>query len=138
MDLIINREYLEEGTNGELWCGSQLVCHTIELPYRGNQRNLSCIPEGFYFLGLRRSQRFGLHLHIRNVSHREYVLIHPANNAIKELRGCIAPVETITGDGRGANSRKALAKLLKLVSPIFKTKEKLTLTINKKNDESER
>jgi DNA-binding transcriptional ArsR family regulator len=32
-----------------------------------------------------------------NVPQLEYILIHPANDALKELQGCIAPVWLITG-----------------------------------------
>ena len=42
-------------------------------------------------------------------------LSHDANDAASELHGCIAPVTTLTGDGRGSESRKALDKLKTLV-----------------------
>jgi Family of unknown function (DUF5675) len=33
--------------------------------------------------------KFGRHLQVMNVSGREYILIHPANEALRELKGCI-------------------------------------------------
>lgn len=132
MELILDRTYLEKGTNGDLWCNGNLVCHTIELPFWDNLKGLSCIPEGQYFIGLRRSQRFGLHLHIRNVKDREYILFHRANNALKELRGCIAPVWTLSGAGKGLNSSKAFNRLMELVRPVLSAHEKVMLTIKSK------
>lgn len=38
----------------------------------------------------------------------QYILIHPANNALLELKGCIAPVSIITGIGQGTLSVKAM------------------------------
>lgn len=37
MELELSRAYFPDGTNGELveQDGGQLVCHTIELPWRG-------------------------------------------------------------------------------------------------------
>jgi hypothetical protein len=38
-------------------------------------------------------------------------LIHPANNAVKELKGCIAPVTTLTAPGCGNQSRNVFEPL---------------------------
>jgi len=38
-------------------------------------------------------------------------LIHPANDAQAELKGCIAPVTSFTGAGKGTSSRAAMHKL---------------------------
>jgi hypothetical protein len=40
-------------------------------------------------------------LQILNVPGREYILIHPADEALRELKGCIAPVRLLTGAGKG-------------------------------------
>ncbi|HEY1113522.1 MAG TPA: hypothetical protein VGE66_08165, partial [Chitinophagaceae bacterium] len=42
-------------------------------------------------------------------------LVHPANDALKELRGCLAPVCRLSGAGRGLNSRIAMHRLTGLV-----------------------
>jgi hypothetical protein len=39
-------------------------------------------------------------LQILNVPGRKYILIHPANEVLRELKGCIAPVR-LTGAGKG-------------------------------------
>ena len=63
---------------------------------------------------------------------RSYILFHPANNALKELRGCIAPVTDHTGPGRGTQSRIAMAKLMKLFSECLEKSEPVFLTIQSK------
>jgi hypothetical protein len=115
MNLMLYRTYLSGGTNGELFNGEQHVCSTIELPWRNNARNLSCIPEGRYELVLRFNARFNEHLMLKDVKGRSDVLIHPANNAVRELKGCIAPVTKLNGEGMGSGSKVAFRKLLELV-----------------------
>ncbi|HEX6913600.1 MAG TPA: DUF5675 family protein, partial [Chitinophagaceae bacterium] len=80
---------------------------------------LSCIPEGTYVLEKRWSARFNWHLHVTGVKGRELILIHPANNAREELRGCIAPVGLLTAPGKGLLSRAAFNRLNALVFPAI-------------------
>ncbi|MFZ2906265.1 MAG: DUF5675 family protein [Cyclobacteriaceae bacterium] len=126
MELELFRRYDPEGTNGEL---KLVVCNTIELPWLQNQRNVSCIPEGRYELKLRTTAKRGQHLMVLNVKGRNGILIHPANDALKELRGCIAPATTLTGPGKGSQSRLANEKLKALVLEALKRKEKVFITI---------
>src|SRR5690606_26150009 len=99
------------GINGEIRMEGELVCYAIELPWKDNARNISCIPEGSYPLVKRYSKRFGWHILIKDVPDRSSILIHPANDAQKELQGCIAPVTRLTGPGKGSESRIAFEKL---------------------------
>lgn len=126
MELELFRRYDPEGANGEL---KLVVCKTIELPWLQNQRNVSCIPEGRYELKLRATANRGQHLLVVNVKGRDGILIHPANDAMKELRGCIAPVTTHTGPGKGSQSRLASEKLKALVLEALERKEKVFITI---------
>lgn len=126
MELELFRRYEPEGTNGEL---KLVVCNTIELPWLQNQRNVSCIPEGRYELRMRATAKRGQHLLVLNVKGRDGILIHPANDASKELRGCIAPVTTVTGPGKGSQSRLANEKLKALVLEALERKEKVFITI---------
>jgi hypothetical protein len=130
MELVLLRTYHLTGTNGKLYNNNSLQCFTIELPWKDNQPKVSCIPEGRYELKQRYSPRFSEHLLICGVKDRSFILIHPANNASKELRGCIAPVTKLTGQGRGIMSKPALRSLLKLLSEVMKT-EKVYLIIKK-------
>lgn len=132
MKLELIRTYYPEGTNGQLLLNGEMVCSTIELPWKNNASQISCIPEGTYALRKRYSQRFGWHLELMNVPGRQLILIHPANDALKELRGCIAPVSFLSGHGKGVQSRKAFQKLKEKVFPALEKKETVHLTIQSK------
>jgi hypothetical protein len=115
MVLELSRTYFPDGTNGKLECDGKLICNTIELPWKMNETKVSCIPEGKYFIKKRYSRKFQWHLEVIDVKNRSFILFHPANNALKELNGCIAPVTKISGPGLGLQSRLAFAKLKDLV-----------------------
>lgn len=138
MKLELVREYYPNGTNGQLLLNGDKVCSTIELPWKNNASQISCIPEGEYELRKRYSAKFGWHLQVLNIPGRQYILIHPANDAIKELKGCIAPVSFLTGEGKGTQSRIALEKLKEMVYCILEKKEKVFLIIQSLNHESEK
>ena len=127
MELILVRTYYPNGTNGMLFLGSKLICFTIELPWLNNKPLHSCIPEGRYPLFIRYSQRFKTHFLLERVSNRDLILIHPANDALKELKGCIAPVTSLSAPGKGNQSMMALEKLKALILsqverlPVFLT-----------------
>jgi hypothetical protein len=129
MELVLKRICHPEGSNGGLYNGAQLVCRTIELPWRDNEPRVSCIPEGRYELLKRYSKKYQWHLLVKGVPGRSYILIHPANVALTELKGCIAPVSAHTGPGRGSQSRIAQAKLHGLVFPALERSEIVYLTI---------
>lgn len=131
MELLLKRRYHSGGTNGTLWLADTLICHTIELPWRNNERRVSCILEGRYAVRERFSPRFQLHLILKDVPGRSLILVHPANDARKELLGCIAPVTRLTGPGKGTGSRKAMQLVLRQVVKALQDKELLFLTIQK-------
>ncbi len=132
MELELIRSYYPDGTNGELRCVGKTICFTIELPWLQNQRNISCIPEGRYELKKRFVQKFGLHLLVVDVPDRSWILIHPANNAKTQLKGCIAPVTNLIAPGKGNQSRLANEKLKALVLKALERKEKVFITIKSK------
>jgi len=99
--LLLQRKYGAQGTNGTITYQGEEICHTIELPDRNNIPRISCIPIGQYKLEKRRYAKHGEQIGIPIVLGREAILIHAANNALRELQGCIAPVTTLTGEGRG-------------------------------------
>lgn len=129
MVLVLTRTYFPEGTNGKLVYQGRLICYTIELPYKNNQSQVSCIPEGEYFIEKRYSKRFGWHFEILDIPNRSLILFHPANNALTELRGCIAPVSQLSGPGYGVQSKKAFEKLKMLVYPELEAKESILLLV---------
>ena len=127
MELHLTRTYYPTGTNGMLFYNSTFICFTIELPWLNNEPKHSCIPEGRYPLFTRYSHKYKMHFMLEEVSNRSMILIHPANNALKELQGCIAPVMSFIGPGKGNHSRMALDKIKQLILskveqlPIFIT-----------------
>lgn len=104
MKLKIIRQYFQHGTNSDLFVDGEPFHHTIELPNLNNQHQISCIPEGTYSLVKHHSDHLGEVIMLLNVPNRYMIYIHKANDALKELEGCIAPVATLTGEGTGINS----------------------------------
>jgi len=129
MVLILKRNYFPDGTNGKLECEGKTICNTIELPWKNNERKVSCVPEGKYFLEKRYSAKFKWHIEVKNVANRSGILFHPANNAMQELNGCIAPVTKLSGAGLGLMSKKAFAALKNVVFKALEKNEKVVLII---------
>ena len=129
MVLWLSRTYFPDGTNGKLECEGKLICNTIELPWKKNETKVSCIPEGKYFINKRYSQKFKWHLEIVGVENRSLILFHPANNALLELNGCIAPVTKLSGPGLGLMSRKAFKKLKDIAYNALNHSESVELII---------
>lgn len=129
MDIILHRTYFKEGTNGTLFINESFFGFSIELPWLENKRNVSCVPEGIYVLKSRYSQKFKHHLILENVKNRTLILIHPANDALKELKGCIAPVTYLSGIGKGTTSKNLLNKLVSKCYQAFDSGEIVRLII---------
>lgn len=130
LTLQLCRTYHTSGTNGTLYHNGRILCHTIELPWRNNQRQISCIPEGTYRLYRDLFPKHGDQLALHDVPGRDGILIHPANHALHELRGCIAPVTKHTGPGKGIHSRVALDRIKTLVYPVLEAGETVFLMVN--------
>ena len=90
--LILRDTFTDESTMGELFVNGERFCDTLELPYRNNQRSVSCIPIGQYKVRMRypreSATREYLHLLVQEVKDRSYILFHRGNTA-KDTRGCI-------------------------------------------------
>lgn len=72
------------------------VCKTMELPWKNNERSVSCIPPGKYPVQWTRSNRLSavkghdvFTYEVFNVPNRGGIRMHAANYA-HELKGCIA------------------------------------------------
>ena len=136
MELELIRTYYKNGTNGEINNADGFRGHTIELPWKNNAHEISCIPEGKYELMKRYSDHLGLHLQVMDVPERDLILIHAANNAIKELKGCIAPVSILTGEGTGNDSKIALKKIVAITYLELEKGNKVFLTIKSNTNET--
>ena len=113
--LILRDTFTSESTLGELFINGERFCDTLELPYRDNQRSVSCIPTGEYKVRMRypreSATREYLHLLIQEVKDRSFILFHRGNSA-KDTRGCILVGQSREQDFVG-NSTLAMDLLLK-------------------------
>jgi hypothetical protein len=66
----------------------QFSCKTLELPWKNNEKSISCIPEGKYTVIKRVNERFNKHFLLQEVPNRDYICIH-AGNYINQTHGCI-------------------------------------------------
>lgn len=125
------RTYYKNQTLGQLFVyeGTRelLRLKTLELPWKDNQRNISCIPEDEYDVHYRYTvhSKFKYpHFHIQDVPDRSWVLIHKGNFNY-QIQGCIL----VGTDFKHLNddedldifeSTKALNKLLNTAPSGFK------------------
>ena len=129
MELELIRTYFPNGTNDEIYYNGKRVLFTIELPWLNNKPSISCIPEGRYELEKFHSEHLGDHLHVKAVAGRSLIMVHAANDAKEELKGCIAPVSVLTAEGKGLRSKIALKKVVNLTYPELEKGNKVYLTI---------
>lgn len=115
MKLVLYRSYLPESTTGTLFAQQAdqetFICFTLELPWRGNAKNISCIPEGVYNASCEKHTKHGYVYRLKDVENRTGILIHPANS-VSELRGCIACVQMLTTDIYGIGSKAMVKKMI--------------------------
>lgn len=78
--LLLRYESTNQGTFGYLAYGGDFV-HTLELPWRENRSNVSCIPAGRYAVRMRHSPKYGQCWHVEAVPNRSHILLHHGNYA---------------------------------------------------------
>ena len=88
-------------------------CFTIELDWKNNQRNISCIPKGIYTVNEHTSKKFKETIIVNNVPNRSGILIHKGNS-YKDIQGCILPVSKIeiSDSVYGVNSKLAFSNIM--------------------------
>jgi hypothetical protein len=113
--LIIRDTFTEESTLGKLFLNGEYFCDTLENPWKNNVRNISCIPDGIYDVRLRlpreSASRDYLHLLVKEVPNRDYILFHRGNTSA-DTSGCILVGQTREQD-RVNNSRLAMDLVIK-------------------------
>lgn len=128
MKAVISRTYGKFETRGSLFVldGHELLyrCKTLELPSNGNQRNVSCIPEGVYDVVKIESPKRGTVFFVQDVPGRDSILIH-VGNYTTDTQGCIIPgsyFEDLNEDSHIdiAESTKAMKMLLQILPDEFK------------------
>ena len=113
--LLIRDTFSDKSTIGELFINGERFCDTLENPWINNKKNVSCIPRGEYKVRLRLARESGtrdyLHLLVKGVPNRTYILFHIGNKP-KDTSGCI-----LVGLGSQqdvvSNSRLAMDLLMK-------------------------
>jgi len=98
-------------------------CVTLELPWRDNQPQVSCIPEGIYPVRARKSEKHGDHYQVHDVPGRDLILLHPGN-FVSQLRGCLLPGDSLADLNKDGipditNTRATLNKLLASLGAEF-------------------
>jgi hypothetical protein len=123
--LVIERTYYKNYTSGVMRLPNGDEFYSLELPWKNNEKNVSCIPEGEYFF---KRDLTGKHtfFKIEAVYDRTYIEIHPANNT-SQLQGCIAPCLKLV-NGKAFSSLSACNKLLDFYGDNTNTKYLLQIT----------
>lgn len=83
-------EESEFGTFGMLYVTDEIICYTLEPPWKDNEKNVSCIPPGTYLVTRHESPRFGDVFLIHDVPDRDDILVHPGND-LDDTLGCLLP-----------------------------------------------
>ena len=92
---------------------------SLELPWVGNRRGVSCIPTGAYLVSKKTSTKFGANtFSISEVTGRSNILIH-AGNYTRDIEGCILLGERFSDLDNDditdvVNSRATIDRLRKL------------------------
>ena len=130
--LLVRDTFSDNSTLGELFLNGERLCDTLENPYLDNQRNISCIPEGEYEVRLRYPRESGtrdyLHLLVKDVPDRDYILFHIGNRP-SDTSGCIL-VGLSSSQDFVNNSRLAMDLLMKEIINLGGTN--INLLIKKK------
>lgn len=105
----------------EIFEDSKMIfrCYTLELPWKNNARQISCIPTGTYDVVPRYTQKYKNHFHVLNVPKRSYILLH-SGNLPTQTRGCvICGLSKFDIDGDKipdvANSKECMKQMTELI-----------------------
>lgn len=95
MDITIKRAYYDDCTLGKVSLPKIGVnCFSLELPWKNNANDVSCIKEGVYTAVKRISPSNGRVFELQGVEGRSYIQIH-IGNFTKDILGCIVLGDSI-------------------------------------------
>lgn len=86
----LERVYLEDRTLGSLYDGNEVIAKVLELPWKNNNRSVSCIPEGTYKVIKQapKPDRDYPYFRVLDVPRRSGILIHRGVNP-NHSKGCL-------------------------------------------------
>ncbi len=128
---LVRGQSTDDGTFGKLTVLGKTF-YSLELPWKDNHPDTSCIPVGTYVCEVspsaRMTQLFKKDMyHVTNVPKRDGVCIHPSNYAgdtslgkRSDLEGCIALGDGVSKDDKGQkiiiDSRVTISEFMKLLN----------------------
>lgn len=86
--MLIRVSHNEDGVFGVLIHRLKPFAVTLEPEDKGNQKNISCIPEGMYYCKPVNSPKFGWTYEVVDVPNRSNILFHKGNRE-GDTEGCI-------------------------------------------------
>ena len=110
--------YLPEATLGKLTVKDH-VFWIAERPWRGNKKEVSCIPNGVYTCKAYSSKRFGETFEVTEVPDRTYILFHVGNFPEKDSHGCLLVGSSLMANAPAvASSKKAMTKFREILKDV--------------------
>jgi len=118
-DAVLERfAYLPEATLGKLTIDDN-VFWIAERPWRGNKKEISCIPSGTYTCKRYVSKRFGETFEVTEVPNRTYILFHVGNFPEKDSHGCLLVGSSLMANTPAvASSKNAMAKFREILKDV--------------------
>ena len=118
-DAVLERfAYLPEATLGKLTIYDN-VFWIAERPWRGNKKEISCIPSGTYTCKRYVSKRFGETFEVTEVPNRTYILFHVGNFPEKDSHGCLLVGSSLMANTPAvASSKNAMAKFREILKDV--------------------
>ena len=125
MLVLLRVENLDIVTRGVLLAEGKFLCLTLENPWRDNEVNVSCVPEGLYTVVKYYSHRHGETFKVIDVPGRSGIIFHKGN-VEEDTEGCILlgmEIGTIEGRPAVMQSKTAMERFRNLMNAkgILKT-----------------
>lgn len=110
----------DNGTFGVWINDDRPLFATLELPWKDNQKDISCVPAGTYHVAITFSNHFQKDVFLLSgVPNRDNVEIH-VGNTVKDILGCIiVGMEYSMSDYAIVNSKIAFTNLMNIMPSEF-------------------
>ena len=125
--MIINLDRIktsDQGTEGIIY-SSNFAFFIIELPWKDNKRDVSCIPDGKYKAVITDSPKYGRVYKLKSVPDRSDILIHYGNWAGDTTKGFISNSQGCLILGKGIGELSGQRAVLKSKAGLKEFMKKL-------------